>query len=145
MVGGALCCLQVPLRRIEVENVETQSAPRGAVNAEAPSVPVTSTAVPPLACELPPQMDVEAPPAPQGAVNVAASKYSSLRIVQAEPSPKDVVTMVTDALSKNVGSEPHHMIVPGVPTSALQFQLDWKSLRRDETSLVKYFKASHTL
>ena len=33
--------------------------------------------------------------------------------------------------------------IPGVPDSSLQFQADWKRLKRDKTSLAKYFKV-HT-
>ena len=33
-----------------------------------------------------------------------------------------------------------HVMVPSVPDSSLQFQADWKRLRRDKTALTTYFK-----
>ena len=34
----------------------------------------------------------------------------------------------------------HSMVVPDVPDTSLQFQADWKRLRRDNNALVTYFK-----
>eukprot|EP00731_Ephydatia_muelleri_P000066 Em0001g66a len=60
-----------------------------------------------------------------------ATKLEGSRDPPTELAAKDVVTIATNGLAGE----------PGVPSSALQFQMDWKALRRSEASLVKYFKA----
>ena len=37
------------------------------------------------------------------------------------------------------------MVVPGGPDSSIQFQADWKRLRRDKATLTTYFKVSFTI
>ena len=84
--------------------------------------------------------DVDLRPPPQTPSGHETSKHSTTCTEHADLSTKNVVTMATDDLPKGVPSE-HHLSIPATPTLALQFQMDWKSLRRDDVSLVKYFKA----
>ena len=95
-------------------------------------------------------VDLQPPPQTPSVTPHETSKHSTME--HADLSTKGVVAMATDDSPKGVPSQDHLSIpatpnilftpsIPATPTLALQFQMDWKSLRRDDVSLVKYFKA----
>ena len=88
--------------------------------------------------------DVDLQPPPQTPSNHFSphetSKHSTTSTEHSDLSTKGVVTIASDDSPKGVPSQ-HYLSIPATPTLALQFQMDWKSLRRDDVSLVKDFKA----
>lgn len=73
-------------------------------------------------------------------VNVPAqSKGEQTRMEVVKETEKDAGNGST--VAADVSSQ-HNVMVPGVPDSSLQFQADWKRLRRDSNALTTYFKVS---
>ena len=59
---------------------------------------------------------------------------TKMEVVQKQPQQQ------TELLTEPAEKQLQPVTIPCVPDSSLQFQADWKRLRRDETALTTYFK-----
>ena len=62
------------------------------------------------------------------------------RMEVAKETQKDVGSGTTLPADISDQDRRHSVVVPDVPDTSLQFQADWKRLRRDSNALVTYFK-----
>ena len=138
--GVFFYCIQKPLKRIAIEEVGEEE-PVARTDASQPSSTLTAQLVE-AAVECPKSSEKVLPEVPShdkdssNTVQTGKARPSLEDGVVGDRAPSDH-SMVTD---KTEQGQEEVFRLPSVPDSSIQFQADWKSLRRNRTSLSGYFK-----
>ena len=75
-----------------------------------------------------------------GAEIPAQSEGKGIRIEVVKETQNDSTTGSDTTLPGDASGKHNITVVPDVPDTSLQFQADWKRLRRDSNALTTYFK-----